>query len=122
MYKALIITGGLLAVITITATAQTQSDPLTAPVGVSRQRVRVGSVPPEKRAEDMTSLLQGQLNLNPEETKKVYAVALAFTQGIQADGLRYDKEEMEAYKHHEQDTAKRKADYEAGLQAALTPK
>ena len=70
----------------------------------------------------MTSQLQGQLSLNPEEAKQVYAVTLAYMQGIEQDGLRYESEGIDAYKSHKQDAAKRKADYEAGLKAVLTPK
>lgn len=123
MYKALIITSSLLLSSTANASAQTQSnaDVSTAPIGVSRQRVRVGTVPPEKRAEEMTSLLQGQLSLNPEETKQVYTVTLAYTQAIQANGLRYEREGMSAYQHEPQDTAELKTKYEAQLKAVLTP-
>ena len=50
MYKAFIVTSGLLAGLATTTAAQTQSDALTAPAGVSRRVVRFGSVPPEKHA------------------------------------------------------------------------
>ncbi|QNE42346.1 hypothetical protein F1C16_22255 (plasmid) [Hymenobacter sp. NBH84] len=122
MYKAVIITSTLLASLVTTATAQTQSDAATVPIGVSRHRVPVGSVPPEKRAEDMTSLLQGQLSLNPEETKKVYAVTLRYAQAIQAIGSKYEKQGLTTYQTSKQDAAELKANYETELKAVLTSK
>ncbi len=103
---------------TLAANAQTTPPP-PANVGVQRVRVSAAEMNPERDAARDTDLLAGQLSLSPEQATRVQAAALTRHQDRRALLVKHNA--MRDHSKLPEESAAIETQYEARLQAILTP-
>ena len=121
MKKRLCLAGALLC-ISAAATAQTQpvvQPSATAPVGVQRIRKSAAEIVPEQEADQTASILTGQLTLNPDQTARVRAAALTWSQEHRALLVKHNA--MTDHSTLQAEGAAIDAKYDSLLNAILTP-
>ena len=102
----------------LAAAAQTIIPP-PATVGVQRVRVSAGGINPELDAARDTDLLTGQLILNPEQSARVRAAALARYQDRRALLVKHDA--MSDHSKLQEESSAIETQYETQLKVILTP-